>query len=72
MKVVKNYLYNAGYQLLAIIVPLITYFYISRTLSPTGVGANAFTNSIIQYFVLLANLGIGFYGNQILFGKYKY
>lgn len=64
MKVVRNYLYNAGYQILALIVPLVTYYYISRTLSPEGVGANAFTNSIIQYFILFANLGIAFYGNR--------
>lgn len=64
MKVVKNYIYNASYQVLAIIVPLITAYYVSRVLDPTGVGANAFTNSIIQYFVLLADLGIALYGNR--------
>lgn len=64
MKVVRNYLYNVGYQVLAIIVPLITSAYVSRVLHPEGVGANAFTNSIIQYFILVANMGIGFYGNR--------
>ncbi len=64
MRVIKNYLYNVGYQVLAIIVPLITSYYVSRVLSPEGVGANAFTNSIIQYFMLLANVGIGYYGNR--------
>lgn len=64
MKVVKNYLYNASYQVLAIIVPLITSYYVSRVLDPAGVGANAFTNSVIQYFVLLADLGIAYYGNR--------
>ena len=64
MKVIKNYLYNVGYQVLAIIVPLITSAYVSRVLRPEGVGANAFTNSIIQYFILLASMGIGYYGNR--------
>lgn len=64
MKVVRNYLYNVGYQVLAIIVPLITSAYVSRVLRPTGVGANAFTNSIIQYFILFASMGIGYYGNR--------
>ena len=64
MKVIKNYLYNVGYQVLAIIVPLITSAYVSRVLRPEGVGANSFTNSIIQYFILIANMGIGFYGNR--------
>ena len=64
MKVLKNYLYNAGYQILSLIVPLITAPYISRVLHPAGVGYNAYTNSIIQYFVLIATLGISIYGNR--------
>ena len=64
MKVIRNYLYNVCYQVLAIIVPLITSAYVSRVLRPAGVGANAFTNSIIQYFILIASMGIGFYGNR--------
>lgn len=64
MKVVRNYLYNVGYQVLAIIVPLITSAYVARVLRPEGVGANAFTNSIIQYFILFASMGIGYYGNR--------
>ena len=63
MKVIRNYLYNAGYQILAVIVPLITSAYVSRVLRPEGSGANAYTNSIIQYFILLASIGIGYYGN---------
>ena len=64
MKVIKNYLYNVGYQVLVIIVPLITSAYVSRVLHPAGVGAYAFTNSIIQYFILFASMGIGYYGNR--------
>lgn len=64
MRVIRNYLYNIGYQVLAIIVPLITSAYVSRVLRPEGVGANAFTNSIIQYFILFASMGIGYYGNR--------
>lgn len=64
MRVLKNYLYNAGYQLLAIIVPLITSPYISRVLHAKGVGINAYTNSIIQYFILFAQLGIVLYGSK--------
>lgn len=64
MKVIRNYLYNVGYQVLAIVVPLITSAYVSRVLRPEGVGANAFTNSIIQYFILFASMGIGYYGNR--------
>lgn len=64
MRVIKNYLYNVSYQILSIIVPLITSAYIARVLLPKGVGANAFTGSIINYFILFANMGIGYYGNR--------
>ena len=64
MKVVRNYLYNAGYQLLLVILPLITATYTSRVLTNTGVGLNAFTNSIIQYFVLFGSIGVNLYGNR--------
>lgn len=64
MKVIKNFLYNAGYQLLILIVPFVTAPYISRVLHAGGVGINAYTNSIVQYFVLLAGLGIETYGNR--------
>lgn len=64
MKVIKNYIYNSSYQLLAIIIPLITAPYISRTLKPKGVGIYSYTNSLIQWFVILAILGIDLYGQK--------
>lgn len=64
MKVLKNYLYNVSYQLLIIILPLITIPYISRVLGPNGVGINSYTNSVIQYFVLIGGVGTALYGNQ--------
>ncbi|WP_143461862.1 flippase [Levilactobacillus enshiensis] len=64
MNVVRNYMYNAGYQLLTLIVPFITVPYIARVLGPTGVGINSYTNSIITYFLLLGTLGITVYGNR--------
>ncbi|HJE97109.1 MAG TPA: polysaccharide biosynthesis C-terminal domain-containing protein [Ligilactobacillus acidipiscis] len=64
MKVIRNYLYNAGYQILALILPLITAPYVSRVLTKHGAGLNAYTNSIVQYFVLLGSIGIALYGNR--------
>ena len=64
MKIVRNYLYNAGYQIFLLLVPLITTPYIARVLGPHGVGVNSFTNSIIQYFVLFGSIGINLYGNR--------
>ena len=64
MNVVKNYLYNASYQLLLVLLPLISMTYVSRVLTNTGVGINSYTNSIITYFILFGSLGINLYGNR--------
>lgn len=64
MQVVKNYLYNAFYQIFVLLVPLVTTPYLSRVLGPTGVGINAYTNSIIQYFILFGSIGVNLYGNR--------
>lgn len=64
MKVLKNYLYNVAYQILNIILPLVTVPYVSRVLGPEGVGINSYTNSIIQYFILLGGMGTVIYGNR--------
>ncbi|MBC2370207.1 flippase [Listeria booriae] len=62
MKMLKNYTYNMIYQMLLLVIPLVTVPYISRTLGATGIGIYAYTYSIVQYFVLLGNLGISMYG----------
>lgn len=64
MKVLKNYLYNIVYQVFVLILPFVTVPYISRVLEASGVGINAYTSSIVQYFILFASLGINTYGNR--------
>ncbi|PWF99784.1 flippase [Levilactobacillus bambusae] len=64
MQVVKNYLYNAFYQIFILIVPLVTTTYLARVIGPTGVGINSYTNSIIQYFILFGSMGVNLYGNR--------
>lgn len=64
MTTIKNYLYNTVYQIFVLLVPLVTIPYISRVLGPSGVGLNTLTSSTIQYFVLLANLGLTWYGQR--------
>lgn len=63
-KVVKNYLYNLSYQLLLIILPIITTPYVSRVLGAKGVGTYSYTNSITQYFILLGCIGLNLYGQR--------
>lgn len=60
----KNYIYNVIYQILLIVVPLITTPYISRVLGPEGNGTYSYTYSIVTYFVLVASLGTQNYGQR--------
>lgn len=60
----KNYIYNAAYQVLLLVVPLILAPYISRVLGPDGVGEVSFSESIVTYFTLFATMGITIYGQR--------
>ena len=53
----KNYLYNLMYEMLAILVPVITTPYISRVLGATAIGDYNYTTGIVSYFGLVAVLG---------------
>lgn len=52
------------YQILLIILPLITTPYISRVLGSEGLGTYTYTYTIANYFVLAAMLGVKNYGNR--------
>ena len=58
----KNFLYNVSYQLLNIMLPLVTTPYLSRVLGPELVGTYSYTYSITNYFVLFATCGMSTYG----------
>lgn len=66
IKTIKNYLYNSLYQVFLIIVPFITIPYVSRVLGASLIGVNSYTNTIMSYFVLIANLGVTVYGNRTI------
>ena len=59
-----NYLYNASYQVLLLIAPLLTAPYLSRVLEPDGVGTASYVESIAAYFTLFATMGITTYGQR--------
>src|SRR5574344_1022925 len=65
-----NYFYNLFYQILSLIIPFITAPYVSRVLGPDGIGKYSYYYSIVYYFILIANLGVGSYG-QIEIAKYR-
>ncbi len=62
----KNYLYNVVYQLLILILPLITAPYLSRVVGAEGVGIFSYTYSIVYYFMLICLLGVNNYGNRCI------
>lgn len=62
--IVRNIGYNVAYQMLAIILPLITTPYISRVLGAEKIGIYAYTNAIAYNFLLFAMLGMSNLGNR--------
>lgn len=62
--ITKNYIYNLTYQILAIILPIITAPYLARTLGAAGTGTYSYTISIVTYFILFGSLGIALYGQR--------
>lgn len=60
----KNYLYNASFQIIMLIVPFITTPYITRILSKDGIGEYSYNNSVASYFIIFIMLGINNYGNR--------
>lgn len=62
--IAKNYIYNLIYQLLTILLPLITTPYLSRVLGAEPIGIYGYTISIVTYFILFGSLGIAMYGQR--------
>lgn len=69
--VTKNYIYNLIYQILVLILPLITAPYISRVLGAENIGIYSYTLSISAYFILFGSLGIALYGQREIAYKQK-
>lgn len=57
----KNALFNFIKSCMNIIFPIISFPYASRILMPEGIGKVNFANSIVEYFLMLAELGITVY-----------
>ena len=61
-KILSNYVWQTSYNLLVIILPIITVPIVSRALGPSGIGLYNYVNSIVSYFTLVAGLGLATYG----------
>ena len=62
--ITKNYIYNMVYQVLILILPLITTPYLSRVLGAEGIGIYGYTYSIVTYFILFGSLVVAMYGQR--------
>jgi len=62
----KNFIYNVAYQILILILPIITIPYVSRVLGATGIGTYSYSYSIASAFALFMLLGINNYGNRMI------
>ena len=62
----KNFMYSVGYQMLAIVLPLITAPYIARVLGAANTGIYSKTFALARYFMLFAMLGVNNYGNRAI------
>ena len=62
----SNLIYSTAYQILLIVLPLITGPYLARTLGPESIGIFAYVSSIVSYFLLFGMLGISNYGNRTI------
>lgn len=60
----KNFIYNLVYQVLIIVLPLLTTPYISRVLGAERIGVYSYAYSVASYFVMFAMLGLNNYGNR--------
>ena len=63
-RIAKNYIYNMLYEILVMIIPLITTPYLSRVLGAENIGIYSFTISITTYFILFGSLGVAMYGKR--------
>jgi len=62
MSIRKNFLHNILFILSNILFPIISFSYTSRILGPEGIGKIQFIITFTQYFIMVAALGIPYYG----------
>lgn len=62
--IIKNFIYNAAYQVVLIIVPLLTTPYLSRVFGAEQLGIYSYNYAIAYYFSIFIILGLNNYGNR--------
>ncbi|MBO5319320.1 MAG: flippase [Ruminococcus sp.] len=62
----RNSIYNIIYKCLNVVFPLITAGWVSRILMAEGIGKVSSAQNIVQYFTILAALGLPTYGTKVV------
>ena len=52
------------YQVLILVLPLVTTPYLSRVLGAEGIGKYGYTYAVVTYFILFGSLGVAMYGQR--------
>ena len=63
-KISTNYIYNLMFQIINLLLPIITTPYISRILQADNIGIYSYTYSVVTTFVLFGSLGTATYGQK--------
>lgn len=61
-KLLSNLIYQSSYQVMLIVLPIITTPIITQRLSPDSTGLYKYISSVAQYFILVGGLGLANYG----------
>ena len=64
--IIKNFMYNMVYEVLILVLPLVTTPYLSRVLGAETIGIYTYTYAILSYFILFGCLGISLYARREL------
>lgn len=64
--ILSNFTYNLIYQIVRMILPLVTMPYVNRVLGAENLGIFNYTNSVAIYFAMAAYLGFENYGNRLI------
>lgn len=63
-KILLNYLYNILFQMVRVVLPLVTVPYLYSHVGAETLGISDFASNIAQWFVLFGILGVNIYGNR--------
>ena len=63
-RIYTDFFYNALYQVVRVISPLLIAPYVSRVLGAESIGIYSYTYSVVTYFLLISMLGVKTYGNR--------